>query len=75
VEADSEMTKLAVRGVGMRSHSGVAVRMFRALAARRINIQLINTSELHIAVVVRRADGPAALAALRSEFHLDAGNS
>ncbi|HVJ80652.1 MAG TPA: aspartate kinase [Planctomycetia bacterium] len=71
IAADGEMAKLAVRGVGMRSHSSVAVRMFRALAARGINIQLINTSELHLAVVVRKEDGAAALAALRLEFGVE----
>ena len=70
VDADGEMAKLSVRGVGMRSHSSVAVRMFRALADAGVNIQLINTSELHITVVVRKTDGAKALAALRREFGL-----
>jgi len=70
VDADGEMAKLSVRGVGMRSHSSVAVRMFRALADAGVNIQLINTSELHITVVVRKSDGAKALTALRREFGL-----
>jgi aspartate kinase len=70
IDADAAMAKLSVRGVGMRSHSSVAVRMFRALAEAGVNVQLINTSELHITVVVRQRDGAAALEALRREFGL-----
>ncbi|MGL4462431.1 MAG: aspartate kinase, partial [Planctomycetia bacterium] len=70
VHSDDRMVKLSVRGVGMRSHSGVAVRMFRVLAAAGVNVQLINTSELHITVVVDEASGPKALAALREGFQL-----
>jgi aspartate kinase len=69
-DADAQMAKLSVRGVGMRSHSSVAVRMFRALTDAGVNIQLINTSELHITVVVRQSDGARALEALRKEFGL-----
>jgi aspartate kinase len=72
VIADDGMSKISVRGVGMRSHSGVAVRMFDVLAARGINIQLINTSELHITVVVDRVNGTTAAAALREAFGVDA---
>ena len=64
------MAKLSVRGVGMRSHSSVAVRMFRSLFEAGVNIQLINTSELHITVVVRKRDGETALQVLRREFGL-----
>ena len=70
VDADAAMAKLSVRGVGMRSHSSVAVRMFRALSEAGVNIQLINTSELHITVVVARNEGAAALEVLRREFGL-----
>jgi aspartate kinase len=70
VDADDEMAKLSVRGVGMRSHSSVAVRMFRSLSEAGVNVQLINTSELHITVVVRKTDGGRALSVLRQEFAL-----
>lgn len=70
VDTDAEMAKISVRGVGMRSHTGVAVRMFEALSQQGINIQLINTSELHITVVVDRASGQKALDALRTAFSL-----
>ena len=71
VAGTEDMAKISVRGVGMRSHTGVAVRMFEALAQRGVNISLINTSELHITVVVDRASGPAAIAALREAFGLE----
>lgn len=71
VAADGAMAKIAVRGVGMRSHTGVASRMFETLAAAKVNIQLINTSELHITMVVDRAHGQAGVAALRQAFQLD----
>jgi aspartate kinase len=70
VDADAAMAKLSVRGVGMRSHSSVAVRMFRAMSEAGVNIQLINTSELHITVVVQKMQGEAALDVLRREFGL-----
>lgn len=68
VASDPNMTKISVRGVGMRSHTGVAVRMFEALAAKSVNIQMINTSELHITVAINSADQHVALAALREAF-------
>lgn len=70
VDTDAGMTKISVRGVGMRSHTGVAVKMFEALSKEGINIQLINTSELHITVVVDQHSGKQALHALRHAFGL-----
>jgi aspartate kinase len=72
VTGDADMAKVSIRGVGVRTHGGVAVRMFRALAAAGVNIQLINTSELHITVVVAAKDGPIAVQALQNEFGLGA---
>ncbi|HZZ78732.1 MAG TPA: aspartate kinase [Gemmataceae bacterium] len=71
VAADDDIARLIVSGIGMRSHTGVARRMFGALAERGINIAMINTSEIRITVVVERARGAEALAALKSAFHLD----
>jgi aspartate kinase len=71
VHCDAEMTKISVRGVGMRSHTGVAARMFEALASQNVNIRMITTSELHITVVVARQDRRKALRALRDAFNLD----
>ena len=63
--ADADIAMLFVLGVGMRTHTGVARRMFGALAARGINISMINTSEVCVSVVVDRArgDGGAAMPA------------
>jgi aspartate kinase len=55
----------------MRTHTGVARKMFGALAARDINIAMINTSEVCVSVVVERRHGAAALAGLRSAFEIE----
>jgi aspartate kinase len=68
VAADGNVAKLLVIGVGMRTHTGVARRMFGALAQRGINISMINTSEVRVSVVVDRARGEEALAALKEAF-------
>jgi aspartate kinase len=68
VAADGKIAKLFVLGVGMRTHTGVARRMFGALADRGINISMINTSEVRVSVVVDRARGEEALAALKEAF-------
>ena len=62
------MAKLSVFGVGMKSHTGVAARMFQSLAAGGINAELISTSEVRVNVVVDGRDGQKALAALKSEL-------
>src|SRR5262245_51412037 len=68
VAADSNIAKLFVLGVGMRTHTGVARRMFGALAERGINISMINTSEVRVSVVVDRPRGDEALTALKAAF-------
>jgi aspartate kinase len=70
VTGDANVAKLYVLGVGMRTHTGVARRMFGALARRGINISMINTSEVRITVVVDRDRGDEALTALREAFHV-----
>ena len=64
------LAKLSVLGVGMRTHTGVAVRTFGALAERGINIALINTSEVRINVATEIERGREGLAALREVFVL-----
>ena len=64
------VAKLSVVGIGMRSHSGVAAQLFRALAAARVNIQMISTSEIKITVVVDEEAGPKAVRAAHREFRL-----
>jgi aspartate kinase len=70
--ADSNVVKLSVIGVGMRSHVGVAQRMFRALADKGINIQVISTSEIKVSVLVAEEYTELALRALHSAYGLDA---
>jgi aspartate kinase len=68
VAADPGIAKLFVLGVGMRSHTGVARRMFGALAARSINVSMINTSEVRVSAVVEARRGKEAFACLRDTF-------
>jgi len=70
VVADADIAKLFVLGVGMRTHTGVARRMFGALAGRGINISMINTSEVRVSVVVDGQRGEEALACLKEAFHV-----
>ncbi|HEV3438891.1 MAG TPA: aspartate kinase [Gemmata sp.] len=70
VVGDADVAVLFVLGVGMRTHTGVARTMFGALAARGINIGMINTSEVCVGVVVENARGEEALGCLRDAFRL-----
>jgi aspartate kinase len=70
VVEDADIARLFVLGVGMRTHTGVARRMFGALAQRGINIRMINTSEVCISVVVERTRGEEALACLKQAFNV-----
>jgi aspartate kinase len=70
VVADADIARLFVLGVGMRTHTGVARRMFGALAGRGINIGMINTSEVRMGVVVDRDRGQEALACLKEAFNV-----
>jgi aspartate kinase len=70
VLADENIAKVSVIGVGMRSHSGVAAKMFMALSKMKINIQMISTSEIKISVVVDRKDVDKAVNAIHQEFKL-----
>ena len=72
VSVEPAVAKLAVLGVGMRTHTGVATRMFGALADRGINIALINTSEVRINVATDVARGREGLDCLRATFALPA---
>jgi aspartate kinase len=71
VETDDAIAKVSIVGVGMRSHAGVAAKMFEILAAENINIQLITTSEIKIAVVVEERYLELAVRALHTGFGLD----
>lgn len=71
VDADDCIAKISIVGVGMRSHAGVAAKMFEVLANEGINIQLITTSEIKITVVVEERYLELAVRSLHSGFDLD----
>jgi len=70
--SDSNVVKVSVIGVGMRSHAGIAQRMFKALAEKGINIQVISTSEIKISVLVAEEYTELAVRALHTAYGLDA---
>ena len=69
--ADDRVAMVSIVGAGMISNPGVAARMFGALAAQRINIELIATSEIKVSCVIRADDVTTAVRALHTEFELD----
>ena len=71
IEVDQKVAKVSLVGVGMRSHAGVASRMFEALSKESINIQLITTSEIKISVVIEEKYLELAVRALHSAFGLE----
>ena len=71
IELVKEISKVSVVGVGMKSHAGVAARMFKALADKKINIDMISTSEIKISVVVSKEKAEQAVIALHDEFELE----
>ena len=72
LDYNSDLVKISVIGVGMRSHAGVAQQMFGALGARGINIDVITTSEIKISVLVAEDYTELALRALHTAYGLDA---
>ncbi|TKW68529.1 MAG: aspartate kinase [Paracoccus denitrificans] len=68
---DTDVAKVSVVGIGMRSHAGVAARMFRALADENINIKVISTSEIKISVLIDRKYMELAVQALHDAFELE----
>ncbi|MEE2652180.1 MAG: aspartate kinase [Pseudomonadota bacterium] len=71
VKTDNKIAKVSLVGVGMRSHAGIASKMFKTLAEESINIQLITTSEIKISVVVDEKYLELAVRALHTAFDLD----
>ena len=71
VAVDENVAKVSVIGVGMRSHAGVANTMFKALADKQINIQVISTSEIKISVLIDAAYTELAVRALHAAYGLD----
>ena len=71
IQGDGSIAKVSIVGVGMRSHAGVASKMFKLLAKESINIQMISTSEIKISVVIEEKYLELAVRALHPGFELD----
>ena len=72
IQSSADVAKISVIGIGMRSHAGVAAKMFSALAAKGINILAITTSEIKISVLIDAAYAELAVRTLHSVYGLDA---
>jgi len=70
VEIDTNISKVSLVGVGMKSHSGIAAKMFSTLAKNKINIEMISTSEIKVSCVVSGTKGKAAVRAIHKAFGL-----
>ncbi len=75
IVGDGNLAKISVVGVGMRSHAGIATTMFKALAERGINIQMISTSEIKISVTIDMEYAELAVRTLHKAFGLDEAES
>jgi aspartate kinase len=71
VSGDAKICKVSIVGIGMRSHVGIASKMFRALSEEGINIQMISTSEIKTSVVIDEKYMELAVRALHKAFDLD----
>ncbi len=67
---DKNMAKVSIVGVGMKSHSGVAAKMFQAMASKRINIEMISTSEIKVSCVINKSKATEAIKAIHKVFKL-----
>jgi aspartate kinase len=74
LEKDSEIGKVSIIGAGMRSHPGVAAKVFRVFADEKINIELINTSPIKITCLIRAGSVKQAVVALHNAFELSASD-
>jgi aspartate kinase len=72
VAVDEDIAKVSIVGSGMRSHSGIAAKMFTLLANEGINIEMISTSEIKISCVIKEKYGELAVRSLHTGFGLDA---
>ena len=71
IKPDDKVVKVSVIGVGMRSHVGVALTMFRTLAEKGINIEVISTSEIKVSVLIAEDYTELAVRALHTAYGLD----
>ena len=67
---DSDIARISIVGVGMKTHSGVAAKMFETLAEEKINIEMISTSEISISCIIKKKSAETALRALHQKFGL-----
>jgi aspartate kinase len=70
--ADTNVAKISVVGIGMRSHAGIASRMFKTLAEKGINIQVISTSEIKVSILIAADYTELAVRSLHTAYDLDA---
>ena len=71
IELNEDISKVSVVGVGMKSHAGVAATMFKTLAEKKINIEMISTSEIKISVIVKEDSAHEAVKSLHDAFNLE----
>lgn len=67
---DSDIARVSIVGVGMKTHSGVAAKMFETLAKEKTNIEMISTSEISISCIIKKKYAEAAVRALHAQFDL-----
>lgn len=70
---DDDIARVSIVGVGMKTHSGVAAKMFETLAKEKINIEMISTSEISISCIIKKKFSETAVRALHAQFGLDKG--
>lgn len=70
---DDDIARISIVGVGMKTHPGVAAKMFETLAKEKINIEMISTSEISISCIIKKKFGEIAIKALHAQFGLDKG--
>ncbi len=68
---DSDIARVSIVGVGMKTHSGVAAKMFETLAKEKINIEMISTSEISISCIIKKKSAETAVKSLHEKFGLD----
>ena len=71
IHTNADIAKVSVVGIGMRTHAGVACRMFESLAAEGINIEMISTSEIKVSLVIQDKYMELAVRALHKAFNLE----
>jgi aspartate kinase len=70
VLVDKDIARVSIVGVGMKTHSGVAAKMFEALANKKINISMITTSEISISCIIKKENAEKAVKAIHARFAL-----